>query len=97
MQMSGSGSGQAIAIYGREGGEKLSVGIGFPLLGAVPFGPQIGKGGNCGVPMMVSAPDSVTGRIFLQVTRKFAGKPKSFVNGLAQVIVKTLTGRVVIS
>ena len=62
-----SHSTQPIEIFGHGGGEKLSRETGLPLLGAVPFDLQIGKGGDDGVPLMVSAPDSEVGEIFQKV------------------------------
>ena len=71
-------SAQPIEIFGHGGGEKLSRESGLPLLGAVPLDLQIGKGGDCGVPLLVSAPDSETGRIFQQVASALAEKIEAF-------------------
>lgn len=59
-----------IEIFGRGGGEKLSEEFGLPLLGKIPIDLQIGKSGDAGVPLLVSAPDSETGRIFLGMAEK---------------------------
>jgi len=69
-----SQSAQPIEIFGRGGGEKLSRETGLPLLGAVPFDLEIGQGGESGVPLMVAAPDSETGRIFQQVSLEIIQK-----------------------
>ena len=58
---------EPIEIFGRGGGKKLSRETGLPLLGAVPLDPEIGRGGEKGIPLLVSAPDSEAGRIFQQV------------------------------
>jgi len=59
-----------IEIFGRGGGEKLSEEFGLPLLGEIPLDMEIGKGGDSGVPLMVSAPDSEAGRIFQNMAEK---------------------------
>lgn len=59
-----------IEIFGRGGGERLSKEFGLPLLGKIPIDLEIGKGGDAGVPLMVSAPDSETGRIFRVMAEK---------------------------
>ncbi len=71
-----SQSEQPIEIFGRGGGEKLSKETGIPLLGAVPFNLDIGKGGEIGVPLMVAAPDSAIGRIFQHVAITLSEKAK---------------------
>lgn len=59
-----------IEIFGRGGGEKMSKEFRLPLLGKIPIDLEIGKGGDSGVPLMVSAPDSETGREFKAVAEK---------------------------
>ena len=59
-----------IEIFGRGGGAKLSEELGLPLLGVVPIELEIRKGGDTGEPLMVSAPESETGRIFQAIARK---------------------------
>jgi ATP-binding protein involved in chromosome partitioning len=61
---------KAIEIFGRGGGEKLSKEFGLPLLGKIPIDLAIGTGGDSGVPLMVSAPDSEPGRIFAVMAEK---------------------------
>jgi ATP-binding protein involved in chromosome partitioning len=67
---------QFIEIFGRGGGEALSRETGLPLLAGIPFDLNIGKGGESGVPLMISAPDSETGRIFMQVAEKLSVKTR---------------------
>jgi ATP-binding protein involved in chromosome partitioning len=59
-----------IEIFGQGGGEKLSEEFELPLLGKIPIDLEIGKGGDSGVPLMVSAPNSEAGRIFHVVAEK---------------------------
>ena len=61
---------QPIEIFGHGGGEKLSRETGIPLLGAIPLDLELRQGGDVGVPLMVSAPDSVSGRIFQKIAKK---------------------------
>lgn len=42
-----------------------------------PFGLELGQGGDSGVPLLVSAPDSENGWIFQQVARELSEKSKS--------------------
>ena len=50
-----------IEIFGHGGGEKLSEETGLPLLGKIPLHLGLREGGDSGVPLMVSAPESETG------------------------------------
>jgi ATP-binding protein involved in chromosome partitioning len=61
---------KTIEIFGHGGGEKMSKEFGLPLLGKIPLDLEVGKGGDSGVPLMVSAPDSETGRIFQGLAEK---------------------------
>jgi ATP-binding protein involved in chromosome partitioning len=65
---------QPIEIFGHGGGEKLSRETGLPLLGAVPFDLGLGQGGESGIPLMVSAPESEISLIFQQVAMKISQK-----------------------
>jgi ATP-binding protein involved in chromosome partitioning len=59
-----------IEIFGRGGGERLSEEFGLPLLGKIPIDLEIGKSGDAGVPLLISAPDSEAGRIFQTMAEK---------------------------
>lgn len=65
-------SAQPIEIFGRGGGEQLSRETGLPLLGAVPLDLDLRQGGDSGVPLLVSAPDSPTGTLFQEIARKIS-------------------------
>jgi ATP-binding protein involved in chromosome partitioning len=41
----------------------------LPLLGTVPIELEIRAGGDAGVPLMISAPDSEAGRIFQTIVQ----------------------------
>jgi ATP-binding protein involved in chromosome partitioning len=67
-----SHSADPIQIFGSGGGEKLSRETGLPLLGAIPFDLELGRSGDSGVPLMLSAPDSEAGLVFQQVARELS-------------------------
>ncbi len=60
---------EPIQIFGSGGGEKLSRETGLPLLGAIPFDLELGRSGDSGVPLMLSAPDSEAGLVIQRVAR----------------------------
>lgn len=59
-----------IEIFGRGGGEKLSDETNIPLVGAIPLDLDLREGGDKGVPLMVSSPDSATGLVFQEIAQK---------------------------
>jgi ATP-binding protein involved in chromosome partitioning len=59
-----------IEIFGHGGGVKLSEELDLPLLGKIPIDLEIGKGGDSGIPLMASAPNSEAGRIFQNIAKK---------------------------
>ncbi len=59
-----------IEIFGRGGGKKLSREFGLPLLGEIPLDPVIVRGGDAGVPLMISSPDSEAGRVFQAIAEQ---------------------------
>jgi ATP-binding protein involved in chromosome partitioning len=70
-------SSEPIEIFGHGGGAKLSEEQGLPLLGSVPIDIAIRASGDAGVPLMVSTPDSETGRIFQSIGRNILAKKRS--------------------
>ena len=65
-----SHSEEHINIFGKGGGEALSRETGIPLLGAIPIDLEISQGGDRGLPLMISSPDSQTAHIFLDIAKK---------------------------
>lgn len=63
-----------LEIFGHGGGQRLSQETGLPLLGAIPLDLEIGRSGDSGVPLMVSAPDSDTASIFISIAGKMEKK-----------------------
>jgi ATP-binding protein involved in chromosome partitioning len=67
-------SAQPIDIFGSGGGEKLSKESNIPLLGAIPLDLELRQGGDIGIPLMVSTPDSATGLVFQAIARQVSAQ-----------------------
>lgn len=67
---------EPIEIFGHGGGAKLSKELGLPLLGSVPIDLDLSAGGDSGVPLMVSAPDSEIGRTFQAISQNILAENK---------------------
>lgn len=65
-----SATAQPVAIFGQGGGEKLSRETGIPLLGGIPLDLDLRRGGDSGIPLMISAPDSSTSAVFQGIARR---------------------------
>jgi ATP-binding protein involved in chromosome partitioning len=59
-------------IFGEGGGRKLAEQYGVPFLGAVPLGLEVREGGDKGVPVVVSQPESVQAQAFHKVAEEVA-------------------------
>jgi ATP-binding protein involved in chromosome partitioning len=59
-------------IFGEGGGQKLAGQYGVPFLGAIPLGVEVREGGDKGVPVVVSQPDSPQAQAFRQVAEEIA-------------------------
>lgn len=59
-------------IFGEGGGQKLADHYGVPFLGAVPLGLDVREGGDKGVPVVVSNPDSAQAKAFRRVAEEVA-------------------------
>ena len=55
---------EPIYIFGRGGGEQLAAQVDAPLLGQIPLDQEIREGSDRGVPVVLSAPDAGSSRIF---------------------------------
>jgi ATP-binding protein involved in chromosome partitioning len=65
-------SGVRYNIFGEGGGQKLAETYGVPFLGAVPLGLEVREGGDKGVPVVVSHPDSPQAAAFRKVAEEVA-------------------------
>jgi ATP-binding protein involved in chromosome partitioning len=61
-------------IFGRGGGEKMAEELGVPFLGRVPIYQPIREGGDSGVPLMISEPDSPAARAFIAAAERTAAQ-----------------------
>src|SRR5687768_5077944 len=59
-------------IFGEGGGERLANAYHVPFLGAVPLGIEVREGGDRGVPVVVSHPDSPQAKAFRHVSEEVA-------------------------
>src|ERR671922_458476 len=59
-------------IFGEGGGRKLAETYGVPFLGEIPLGMEVRKGGDAGVPVVVSNPDSPQAQAFRRVSEEVA-------------------------
>ena len=65
-------TGNRYNIFGEGGGERLALTYHVPFLGAVPLGIEVREGGDNGVPVVVSKPDSPQAKAFRKVTEEVA-------------------------
>jgi len=61
-------------IFGHGGGERLASELSVPFLGRVPIYQPIREGGDTGVPIVVSEPESPAARAFLAVAEQTAAQ-----------------------
>ena len=77
--------GEPISIFGQGGGVETSkrlsslVGADVPLIGSVPFTPELREGGDEGVPIVVSDPSSPASVAFNAIAEKLILRSKSLV------------------
>ena len=62
-----SGDGEVIDIFGRGGGKRMAEQFGVPFLGEIPIDPEIRKGGDSGVPIVESHPESTAAKAFTKI------------------------------
>jgi ATP-binding protein involved in chromosome partitioning len=65
-------TGNRYNIFGEGGGEKLAAMYHVPLLGTIPLGIEVREGGDKGVPVVVSHPDSPQAKAFRHVAEEVA-------------------------
>lgn len=59
-------------IFGEGGGQRLAEQYGVPFLGQIPLGIEVREGGDRGVPVVVSQPDSPQTKAFRRVAEEVA-------------------------
>jgi ATP-binding protein involved in chromosome partitioning len=65
-------TGNRYNIFGEGGGQRLAEEYHVPFLGSVPLGIEVREGGDKGVPVVVSAPESPQAQAFKQVAEEVA-------------------------
>lgn len=61
-------------IFGSGGGEKMATELGVSLLGGVPLEMPVREGGDVGVPIVVSNPESVSAKELKAIAQRIAAK-----------------------
>jgi ATP-binding protein involved in chromosome partitioning len=61
-------------IFGRGGGEQMATELGVPFLGRIPIYQPIREGGDSGVPLIVSEPDSPAAQAFMAAAAQAAAQ-----------------------
>ncbi len=61
-------------IFGHGGGEQMAAELGVPFIGRIPIYQPIREGGDSGVPLIVSEPDSPAGRAFMAAAERAAAQ-----------------------
>jgi ATP-binding protein involved in chromosome partitioning len=61
-------------IFGKGGGEALAADMGVPFVGRVPIYEPIRRGGDSGVPIVMSEPDSISARAFMSAAEQTAAQ-----------------------
>jgi ATP-binding protein involved in chromosome partitioning len=61
-------------IFGRGGGEKLAEEMKVPFLGSIPIDQPIREGGDSGVPLVISDPESPAARAFFAAAERTAAQ-----------------------
>ena len=65
-------TGNRYDIFGQGGGERLANMYGVPFLGSIPLGISVREGGDKGVPVVVSEPESAQALAFKHVAEEVA-------------------------
>jgi len=61
-------------IFGKGGGEGLATAMGVPFIGRIPMYEPIRRGGDAGMPLVLSEPDSPSAMAFLSAAEQMAAQ-----------------------
>lgn len=61
-------------LFGSGGGEKASQELGVPLLGCIPLEISLREGGDVGIPIVVSHPQSASAQALVKIAKQIAAK-----------------------
>jgi len=66
--------GQTLDVFGKGGGERLAHEAGVPFLGEIPMDPAVRVGGDAGVPVVLSDPESEVGKCLGELAKRVAAR-----------------------
>lgn len=66
--------GERMDIFGSGGGEKLAKMTGIPFIGSIPIDPQVRIGGDAGLPVVLSHPESPVSQALISLAEKIAAQ-----------------------
>ncbi|MBN1148047.1 MAG: Mrp/NBP35 family ATP-binding protein [Anaerolineales bacterium] len=66
--------GTRMDVFGSGGGQRLANESGVPFIGAIPMDPSVRVGGDEGIPVVISKPDSAVARALRNVAEQIAAK-----------------------
>jgi ATP-binding protein involved in chromosome partitioning len=75
--------GELTSLFGEGGGEETSkrlsqlIGGDVPLLGKIPFSPELREGGDAGAPVVIASPESASAKAIQEVVNKLIVREKS--------------------
>ncbi len=84
--------GERELIFGEGGGQEAADTLGVPLLGQVPLYPPLRAGGDAGMPLVISDPDSPAGQALREAARKLAKTVKTVVGKPLNLMVAPGSG-----
>jgi ATP-binding protein involved in chromosome partitioning len=61
-------------IFGQGGGERMAKELGVPFIGRIPIYQPIREGGDNGIPLLISEPDSPASRAFISAAEQLAAQ-----------------------
>ncbi len=64
--------GHAESIFGTGGAQREAIDLSIPFLGSIPLEPAVRAGGDDGTPIVISNPDSRSGRALIAIAEKVA-------------------------
>jgi ATP-binding protein involved in chromosome partitioning len=66
--------GTQVDVFGHGGGAELAQESGVPLIGTIPLEPSVREGGDTGVPIVISNPDSKVAKALIGIAEDLASK-----------------------
>jgi ATP-binding protein involved in chromosome partitioning len=67
-------NGDHMDVFGQGGGEQLARDVAAPFIGAIPLDPAVREGGDIGMPIVVSKPESPVAKALIAVAEDLAAK-----------------------